>query len=69
MSTDSDDCVFVDDHHSPAPQVVNELQEDDDVRVLRDLTVEEEQYLWDNCHNQMHYFQEELRLRLSPAEL
>jgi hypothetical protein len=35
---------------------------------LRDLTPEEMSYLFDNCLNQLHFFQEEDRLRRSPTE-
>jgi hypothetical protein len=67
MNTDSDDSVFVDDRHMmPA---VEEESEEVSCSGLRELTEEEQQYLFDHCSNQLHYAQEELRLRMSPAEL
>jgi hypothetical protein len=36
---------------------------------LRELTAEEQDWLFQNCLNQLHYLQEEARMRQAPTEL
>jgi hypothetical protein len=67
MNTDSDDSVFVDDRHLMPP--VEEEPKEVWSSGLRELSEEEQQFLFYNCPNQLHYAQEELRLRQTPAEL
>jgi hypothetical protein len=67
------------DEEQPAPlflMAIDEPLEDrqriapeEGVSGLRELTAEELDDLYSRCLNQLHFAQEELRMRLSPAEL